>query len=115
MNISELIEEEKRLEGFGKESKTLAQGFKYIGRSNYVNGALLNAKLGDLMGPLETNRGQAIIELIEVEEFDSTEFATQKEQIRNSIYARKQSQFFQAWIEELKTKAEIIDNRKYYF
>ena len=115
MSISELIEEEKKLEGFGKESKTLAQGFKYIGRSNYVNGALLNAKLGDLMGPLETNRGQAIIELIEVEEFDSTEFATQKEQIRNSIYARKQSQFFQAWIEELKTKAEIIDNRKYYF
>lgn len=114
-DLKYLIENEKELDGFKNESKTLLQGFTSIGRSFFVNGALLNAKKGDILGPLETNRGQAIIELIEVEKFDSTKFETQKAQLRDLIFSRKQGQLFQAWIDGLKEEAEIIDNRKYYF
>ena len=115
MELKELIEDEKNLDGFKNESKTLLDGFTSIGRSNFVNGALLNAEVGDLLGPLETNRGQAIIYLIDIEDFDSTKFKEQESKLRELIFSRKQSQFFQAWIDELKASADIIDNRKYYF
>ena len=113
--IEKLIDENKNIDGFIGETKTLAQGFTSLGRSDYVNGALLNAAPGDLLGPLQTNRGQAIINLIDKADFDSTEFELQKENLRDAIFSRKQNQFFQSWIDDLKNNAEIIDNRKYYF
>jgi len=113
--IEKLIDENKNIDGFIGETKTLAQGFTSLGRSDYVNGALLNATPGDLLGPLQTNRGQAIINLIDKADFDSTEFELQKENLRDAIFNRKQNQFFQSWIDDLKNNAEIIDNRKYYF
>ena len=110
-----LIENERDLDGFKNESKTLLQGFSTIGRSHFLNGALLNAEPGDILGPLETNRGQAIVQLLEIEDFDSTKFENQKVQLRDLIFSRKQGQLFQAWIDELKKDSDIIDNRKYYF
>ncbi len=115
MTLEELIEEEDDLDGFKNESKTLFQGFTSIGRSNHVNGALLQAKPGEIIGPLETNRGHAILQLIDVAKFDSTEFETQKELLKQNIFNRKQGQYFQAWLDGLKDKADIIDNRKYYY
>ena len=115
MTLEELIEEENDLDGFKNESKTLFQGFTSIGRSNQVNGALLQAEPGEIIGPLETNRGHAIIQLIDVADFDSTEFEAQKESLRTTIFNRKQGQYFQAWLDGLKDKADIIDNRKYYY
>ena len=85
-----------------KESKTLAEGFPSVGKSDQINGALLNASPGDLIGPLKTNRGYAILQLIDHEEFDSSAFSNQVSQIRNTIYNRKQNQFFQSWIDNLK-------------
>ena len=115
IGLKELIENERDLDGFKNESKTLLQGFSTIGRSHFLNGALLNAEPGDILGPLETNRGQAIVQLLEIEDFDSTKFENQKVQLRDLIFSRKQGQLFQAWIDELKKDSDIIDNRKYYF
>ena len=97
------------------ETKTLTQGFSSISRSNYVVGALIAAKPGDLLGPLETIRGHTLIELMDVSPFDSTEFEVQKETLKKNIFARKQSQLFQSWLDDLKSKADIVDNRKFYF
>jgi len=78
-------------------------------------GALLVAKPGDLVGPVETPRGYAVVELLQVAEFDSADFAVQKEKIYSDLLTKKQNQFFQSWLGELKRNAEIVDNRKYYF
>jgi len=115
MTLKELIENEKNIDGFKDETKTLLQGFTSIGRSHFINGALLSSKPNEVLGPLETNRGHAIIYVHEIEKFDSTKFETQKSQIRDLIFSRKQGQLFQAWIESLKDDADIVDNRKYYF
>jgi hypothetical protein len=64
---------------------------------------------------LETGRGHAIIELKEISVFDSTEYGVQKESLRKTIFNQKQNQFFQAWLDDLKEDAEIVDNRKFYF
>ena len=109
-NIDSKIDEIKN------ETKTLTQGFSSISRSNFVVGALMFAKPnGGVLGPLETTRGHALIELVDVSSFDSTEFEVQKETLKRNLFSRKQSQLFQAWLDELKSKADIVDNRKYYF
>ncbi len=115
MKLDDAIDDDSELDAVKNESKQLVQGFTSIGRSNYVTGALLAAKPGEILGPLETGRGHAIIELKEISVFDSTEYEVQKESIRKTIFNQKQNQFFQAWLDDLKENAEIVDNRKFYF
>ena len=115
INLDDAIDEDSELDAVKNESKQLVQGFTSIGRSNYVTGALLAAKPGEILGPLETGRGHAIIELKEISVFDSTEYGVQKESLRKTIFNQKQNQFFQAWLDDLKEDAEIVDNRKFYF
>ena len=115
MTLKELIESEQNIDGFKEESKTLLQGFQTIGRSHFVNGAILDSEPGKILGPLETNRGHTIVELIDIAEFDSTAYKDQKEKLRELIFTRKQNGYFQAWMDELKENADIVDNRKFYF
>ena len=115
IKLDDAIDEDSELDAIKNESKQLVQGFTSIGRSNYVTGALLAAKPGEILGPLETGRGHAIIELKEISVFDSTEYEVQKESLRKTIFNQKQNQFFQAWLDDLKENAEIVDNRKFYF
>jgi len=115
MKLDDAIDDDSELDAVKNESKQLVQGFTSIGRSNYVTGALLASKPGEILGPLETARGHAIIELKEISVFDSTEYEVQKESIRKTIFNQKQNQFFQAWLDDLKENAEIVDNRKFYF
>jgi parvulin-like peptidyl-prolyl isomerase len=115
LSLDQLIESDSELDGIKNDVKTLNQGFTSIGRSNYITGALLAAEPGEILGPLETGRGHAIIQVMEVGQFDSTEYKAQKGSLRITIFNRKQNQYFQAWLEHLKENAKIIDNRKYYF
>ena len=113
--LSELIKSEKGLEGFNRETKKLSQGFPSIGRSNFITGAIASASLGKVIGPIETNQGYAILQVHEISEFDSIAYKTQKDQIRSTLFSKKQNEYFQAWLSNLKDQAEIIDNRNYYF
>ena len=113
--LGDFIKREKLKDSFENETKTLSQGFTSIGISHYINGALMNSSPGKVLGPFETNRGHAIVELVSIEEFDSTKYESQQSQIRDNIFTRKQGQLFQEWINGLKDNSEIIDNRKYYF
>ena len=115
LSIEELVESDKDIDGFKKETKTLYQGFQSIGRSNYVTGALLGADPGSLLGPLETRLGHVIIQVIDIANFDSTEYLTQRDLLQQTVFNRKQGLHFQAWIDDLKDNAEIVDNREYYY
>ena len=97
------------------ETKTISQGFTSIGRSNYVSGALLSGTKGEIIGPIETLRGHALIEILEISDYDSTEFEVQKETLKKNLFNQKQRQFFESWLDDLKDRAEITDNRKYYY
>ncbi len=114
-SLNEFEKLDANIEVILNETKTLSQGFKSINKSNYVIGALLSANKGELLGPLETNRGHAIVELLEQSKMDTADFQIKKDVIQNNIYNQKQNQIFQSWISGLKNKAEIIDNRKFYF
>ena len=114
-SLSNFANNDLEIDEIKNETKTLNQGFSSINRSNYIVGSLLSANPGDLLGPIETSRGHALVELVDISVMDSTEFEVQKETLKKNIFSRKQSQFFQSWLDDLKLKANIIDNRKFYF
>ena len=113
--LSSIIESQKRFDNVKDESKTITEGFTSIGRSNFVTGALLRSSKNDLLGPLETNRGWALIHIKEIASIDSAEYDVQRESLKGSLRTKKQNQHLQAWLDELKDNAEIIDNRNYFY
>ena len=113
--LSSIIESQKRFDNVKDESRTITEGFTSIGRSNFVTGALLRSSKNDLLGPLETNRGWALIHIKEIASIDSAEYEVQRESLKGSLRTKKQNQHLQAWLDELKDNAEIIDNRNYFY
>jgi parvulin-like peptidyl-prolyl isomerase len=114
-SLQDLIEKEKRYDNVKDESKTINEGFTSISRGNFIAGALLGSSKNDLLGPVETNRGWALIHVKDISQIDSTEYEVQKETLRNSMLTRKQNQNLQTWLNDLKDNAEIIDNRNYFY
>ena len=110
-----LIEKQKRFDSVKDESKTISEGFTSIGRSNFITGALLNSAEGKIVGPVETNRGWAIIHIKAIASIDSTEYEVQRESLASGLQTRRQNQYLQNWLDELKNNAEIVDNRNYFY
>ena len=115
LGLQEMQTNNSNITSIENEKLTLSRGLKGIGRSNFVSGALLTSSKGDIVGPIETRSGYAILKINEIEDFDSTLYAEQKSSIYKTIFNQKQNQFFKAWLDELKSKSDIIDNRKFYF
>ena len=114
-NLKDMQQTESNIEIIESEKGTLSRGFKGLGRSNFVSGALMKSNIGDLVGPLETRSGYTILKINEIEDFDSILYKEKKETIYQTIFNQKQNQFFKSWLDELKEKSDIIDNRKFYF
>lgn len=108
-------EDDPGIEEVDKQTKKLSGIFTSIGKSHYVEGALLNAKPGNFLGPLPTLRGFAVIQFLGSGVIDSTRFTVQKDALFREILLEKQSGVYSNWLETMKDKAEIVDNRKYYF
>ena len=114
-SLQALMEKQKRYDNVKDESKTINEGFTSISRGNFITGALLGSSKNDLLGPVETNRGWALIQVKDISPIDSAEYEVQKETLRSSMLTRKQNQNLQTWLKDLKDNAEIIDNRNYFY
>ena len=110
-----LIARNENLEHAENDKKTLSRGFTSMGRGNFINGALLNAQAGELLGPIKTTRGYALIKILEVQGFDSTKFKIQKDGLRNTLQNQKRNTAYKDWLDVKTEEAKIIDNRKFYF
>ena len=115
MTIDELVDQYDNLERVKSDSKTLNRSFESIGKSNHIVGALLGALPGDILGPLQTSKGHAIIHVMEIDELDTNQFKIQKDGIRSSIVNQKQNRAFSEWLDHQKAEAEILDNRNFHF
>ena len=113
--FSDIVAEGKGYEVVTDDSNVPNRGFTSIGRSNFVTGALLNAKNGDVLGPLKTARGYAIIFVKEASEIDPDEYEVKKDILKTNLLSNKQNQVFDNWLEQLKDEADIEDFRKYHF
>lgn len=113
--FSEIQSEENDYDYIIDETNTLNRGFPSLVRSNFVNGALLSSAPGDVIGPVKTARGNAIIFVKNISEIETAEYEVRKDIVKNSLLSNKQSQVFENWLKDLRDKADIEDFRKYHF
>ena len=97
------------------DTKLLTRSFNSFGRSNFLVGALLKARVGDVIGPISTTRGHGIVKVVDISGIDSSDFEIKRDVIYNNIHSQRQSENFQNWYEDLLDQAEIVDNRRFYF
>ena len=114
-SLTDLVSDDIRLELVARDKKELSRGFNSIGRSQTVIGALMNSEIGNVVGPLETARGYTLVRLLGVAPFDSTDFQNKEKNIFTTLTNNAQQVAFDTWLTELKTEAEIVDNRKYFY
>lgn len=113
--FADIVTEGKGYEIVTDETKSLNRGFTSIGRSNFVTGALLNAKKDNVLGPLKTARGYAIIFVKDIADIDPDEYAIRKDILKTNLLSNKQNQVFENWLKRLEDEANIEDFRKYHF
>ena len=86
-----------------------------IGRDVQFAGAAFKLDVHEISEPVEGQRGFYLIQVIEKQEADLTEFESVKESRKQDLFKKKQQEYFTAWIEKLKSQADIEDYRIQYF
>ncbi len=87
-------------------------GVPGLGRDADAVAAALTRNAGEYTEePVRTNRGWVVLKVDERPEIDWTLFEQQKEQVRQSLLQRKQSQIYNSWLLDLKRNAKIEDFR----
>ena len=114
-SFKSIKKDNNRLELVPSDKKSLNSSFISLGRSEQLVGALMNSKKGDIVGPIKTARGHGIVKVMEIEKFDSTNWASTKTNIRTDLANKKEREVYSDWMQSLKDEAEIIDNRKFHF
>ncbi len=115
LSVTDIVSDDSRLELVATDKKTLSRGFNSIGRSYKLIGTLLDSEVGEIIGPVETARGYAIVKLLSVSPFDSTDFQNKSADIYTKLTTEAQQNAFDSWLSELQENVEIVDNRKYYY
>ena len=111
VNLSDLAETYPNFEYVEEATGTLIGSFTSIGKSNYVAGALLNAKEGDFLGPLETIRGQTFIKVLSIDAINEEDFDEKKESLKFSLIIQRQNLIWSNWLQALRDDSDIEDNR----
>ncbi|HMD14550.1 MAG TPA: hypothetical protein VKI62_07995, partial [Bacteroidota bacterium] len=78
-------------------------------------GTLSQIQPGEISQPVESQRGIYLIQLQNKTPFDSSVYATQHETLRSQILSEKRNRVLSEWTEELKKKADIVDNRDTFY
>ena len=74
-----------KLELIPSDKKKLTDSFISLGKSDQLVGTLINAKKGDLLGPIKTYRGYGLIKVNQISDFDSTGWNSQQNIIRSDL------------------------------
>ncbi|HIO88349.1 MAG TPA: hypothetical protein EYN45_01390 [Candidatus Marinimicrobia bacterium] len=105
----------EKIELVGPVSANLGSSFQKIGRHESVIGALLVADVGQILPPVETTRAFVILKLEYRNDVDEVDWEVKKDVLRKSLLSQRENEALGAWVTELREKADIVDNRKYYF
>lgn len=93
---------------------TLGGTIPGIGRDPSFMGTVAGLAVGAISPAIEGTRGAYVIQLLSKSDFDSTSFAGQRDALRDRLLQEKRSRFFADWLQGLKEKAKIEDNRALY-
>lgn len=94
---------------------TMAQGIPTLGRDLKILGRITAMKEGEISKPIRGQRNVCIVHLVSKSPFDENVFKLQREDLRRQQQQQRQSEFIQAWLEKMKEKIDIVDNRDRFF
>lgn len=90
-------------------------GIPGVGRDLKLIGALESLRLNQVSKPLEGTRGYYLVKILEKSNIDTTDYTNSKNVLRQQLIQIKKNQLISEWLESLKKKADIEDNRDMYF
>ena len=111
MNFSEIYQDNENLEYVAETNSALIGSFESIGKSNFIVGALADAKEGDILGPLPTLRGQAFLRVIDISDVVMSDFEEKKDSIKFSLLIDRQNAIWGNWLQALRENADLKDYR----
>ena len=111
MNLSEIYQDNGNLEYVAETNSALIGSFESIGKSNFIVGALAEAKEGDILGPLPTIRGQAFLRVIDISDVVMSDFEEKKDSIKFSLLIDRQNAIWGNWLQALRDNADLKDYR----
>ena len=111
MELSAIFQNNENLEYVAEANSALIGSFESIGKSNFIVGALANAKEGDIIGPLPTLRGQAFLKVIDIADVVVSDFEEKKDAIRFSLLIDRQNAIWGNWLQALRDNADLKDYR----
>ena len=111
MNLSKIYRENENLEYVAETNSALIGSFESIGKSNFIVGALADAKEGDILGPLPTLRGQAFLRVIDISDVVMSDFEEKKDSIKFSLLIDRQNAIWGNWLQALRDNADLKDYR----
>jgi peptidyl-prolyl cis-trans isomerase D len=86
-----------------------------FGQANAAIGAAFGTPVGQISQPVESTAGVFLVRPTARTQADRRAFDTQKEQMRQTATFRLQQSLYERWMESLRKKAEIQDNRDRVF
>lgn len=86
-----------------------------VGRDPAFGVTALAMNVGDVSQAVKGGRGAFVIQLTEKVPVDSTQFASQRDEITRKLMSAKQNQIYATWLESAKKKAKIQDFRYLYY
>ena len=111
MNLSAIYQNNENLEYVAETNSALIGSFESVGKSNFIVGALANAKEGDILGPLPTLRGQAFLRVIDIADVVMSDYEEKKDSIKFSLLIDRQNTIWGNWLQALRDNADIEDYR----
>jgi peptidyl-prolyl cis-trans isomerase D len=110
-NLADIANENQSFEYVKSTKSKLNGSFLSIGKSNFVVGALLESKIGELVGPIPTLRGQAFIKILNIDEINQKDFDEMSDSIKFSLLINRQNLIWDNWLLSLRKNSDIEDYR----
>ena len=86
-----------------------------VGRDLAFVGHVSVLKPGEISKPFEGARGYYIVKLLSRSAFDSTQYVSTKNTMKEQILQEKRNRLFSDWLTALRDKADVEDNRDKFY
>jgi peptidyl-prolyl cis-trans isomerase D len=86
-----------------------------VGSANAAIGVAFGTPVGEVGGPVAVGSRVVLVEVLEREEADRTEFEAVKEVLRAQVTQQLRQQRLELWLEGLRETTRIVDRRAEYF
>ena len=113
-NFSAVAEANKEVAFETIDSMTYAAPSPNVGMDYNLLNTVFSMEPGQVSGPVKGLKGYYFVKVLNKTPFNEQLYIAQAPQIRAQIYQQKQQQVVQAWLTNLKERADIEDNRDLY-